>query len=1004
MNRVKLDRRNSSMDLIRIVAVFLVMSVHFLYHTSKTVENHVRDGFYNVKIDGMGPIEGIFKYFETGDIDCLHGPLMFLLILMKVLFSACVPLFMILTGYLMSKKVLSRKYYLGIRKTLVIFVLACIVCMFFKSVYLIPAAKEAFWDFDFAGMFDAIAKSKSYELKDYIFSIFGFSGANYAWYVEMYVGLFLIAPFLNLAYNKLGSKRKKQVLVATMVFLAILPSLINSFKFNSADWWLNPVSDTKGYQKLIPSFWMGSMYPLAYYFTGAYIREYGIKLKTRSMLPLFAILTFLFTAYCQYRSYGSKFQSGSWIYWYGVIPYITAVLLFTMLSRVKANNWHPTVRFAMWKISDVTFGMYLLSFIFDMLIYNSVLNTWFDNVYEKLPFYLPCVLICFVLSMISSFILTAAAKGLIILYQKIKAFVILQREKANYMKWQDLLFIALLVAAFIFSIWKTRYGFGGNDEPFYLTIPHRLTKGDALFRDEWNLAQMCSILQLPFTWIYTTITGSTDGIILAARIFYVFVHCGAAVLIYTRLRKYGVISVIACVLYFIYTPYNIMSLSYDSMGVELVALAGVMLATADYQKKLSLIFSGLFFAGAVLCCPYLLIVYVIYAVCMGIHLLLKNKDLRFVLKSDMFSLRSFLFFTLGAGILAVIFMLFTLPRVGISGLFENLQYMLKDPEHPPVQFGDKVWKYFRAIFFMKPHFKYSIYSYCAMALVMLIDRKRMLHRSVYLIITSGIVMYTYMLIFPELHKSTYNAIMFPLVFIGITSYVLCKNKPRELFAGVFVLGILYSFFVHYTSNQGFYVISMAFAAVNIASLMFLAQLIKEMQESPDNITYAVWVKRCSFAAVAFMLILQGCFEIGSKARHCFWDAQATEVNFEITQGPAEGLITTHQKAQTYDQIYDDISMYWGKEDDNLLVLSERTWIYLAADKPYGTFSAWLSGEKPNSLKRLKEFYKINPDKTPKYIYVPNDSKWDMGWLLAELNHMGYQYHTTNAGYALEKQG
>ena len=33
--------------------------------------------------------------------------------MMKVLFSACVPLFMILTGYLMSQKTLSRKYYLG---------------------------------------------------------------------------------------------------------------------------------------------------------------------------------------------------------------------------------------------------------------------------------------------------------------------------------------------------------------------------------------------------------------------------------------------------------------------------------------------------------------------------------------------------------------------------------------------------------------------------------------------------------------------------------------------------------------------------------------------------------------------------------------------------------------------------------------------------------------------------------------------------------------------------
>ena len=33
MDIKRLERRDSSMDLIRIVAVFLVMSVHFLYHT-----------------------------------------------------------------------------------------------------------------------------------------------------------------------------------------------------------------------------------------------------------------------------------------------------------------------------------------------------------------------------------------------------------------------------------------------------------------------------------------------------------------------------------------------------------------------------------------------------------------------------------------------------------------------------------------------------------------------------------------------------------------------------------------------------------------------------------------------------------------------------------------------------------------------------------------------------------------------------------------------------------
>lgn len=998
----KLGRRDSSLDLVRIVAVFLVMSVHFLLHTSKTAENQAQYGFYNLKVEGYGPVEGVVKYFESGDPTCLHGPLMFLMIMMKVLFSACVPLFIILTGYLMSQKALSRKYYLGIRKTLVVFAMACFVCMFFKSIYLNPAAKQAFYDFDFEAMFDAIGKTDKYNFKDYLFSILGFSGANYAWYVEMYIGLFLIAPFLNLAYGKLGSKRKKQVLIATMVFLAILPSLVNTFMFNSADWWLNPASNTKGYQKLIPAFWMGSMYPLAYYFTGAYIREYGIKLRTRSMLPLFMILTFLFTAYCYYRSYGENFNSGTWLFWYGAFPYVTATMLFTMISRIKANNWHPKVRFALWKISDVTFGMYLLSFIFDMIIYNNFLNEMFDTVYEKLPFYFVAVPLCFIFSMISSFILTGAAKGFIILYQKIKTFVIKQANKPNRKKWQDILFISLIFGAVIFALWKTKYGFGGNDESFYLTIPHRLLKGDAMFRDEWNLSQMSSILQLPFVWLYTSMAGSTDGIILAARVFYVFVHCAAAVLIYTKLRRFGVMSVIASVLYFIFTPYNIMALSYDSMGVELVALAGVLLATADYRKKLQIIFSGLALAGAVLCCPYLVLVYPLFGLCVLVHVLLRKKELRLAIKSEMFSARTFLYFSIGAGILAVIFALFTLPRVGISGLFDNLQYMLKDPEHKPTTFGTKLDQYFKSIFYMQPHFKYAVYSYCATALVMLIDHKRKHHRSVYLLVTTCIVIYTYMLILPYLHNKTYNALMFPLIFAGITSYVLCVNKPRELFAGLFIPGILYSFFVHYTSNQGFYVISMAFAAVNLASLMFTAQLISEMRETPDNITYAVWVKRLSFAMVAVMLIFQGSFEIGSKARHCFWDAQVKDLKVEINSGPAAGLITNKNNAESYLKISRDLSSALKNADGNLLILSERTWMYLSADMQYGTFSAWLSGEKPNTITRLKNYYKLNPDKKPEYIYVPGDSKWNMDWLLPALKKMGYSSGKTERGYVLKR--
>ena len=52
MDVKKLERRNSTLDLIRIVAVFSVLSVHFFLH----------NGFYSEKVEGFGPIEGIFQF------------------------------------------------------------------------------------------------------------------------------------------------------------------------------------------------------------------------------------------------------------------------------------------------------------------------------------------------------------------------------------------------------------------------------------------------------------------------------------------------------------------------------------------------------------------------------------------------------------------------------------------------------------------------------------------------------------------------------------------------------------------------------------------------------------------------------------------------------------------------------------------------------------------------------------------------------------------------------
>lgn len=88
----------------------------------------------------------------------------------------------------------------------------------------------------------------------------------------------------------------------------------------------------------------------------------------------------------------------------------------------------------------------------------------------------------------------------------------------------DIIFSVLFGAALVFALWKCPFGFGSYDDAFYLTIPHRLSMGDVLFADEWHVSQMAGLITTPLVWLYRTITGSTDGILLAARYAYVVFH------------------------------------------------------------------------------------------------------------------------------------------------------------------------------------------------------------------------------------------------------------------------------------------------------------------------------------------------------------------------------------------------------------------------------------------------------------------------------------------------
>ena len=364
MNLEKLKVRNPNMDILRIIAVLCVIGIHFFYHS----------GYYYTTNDNA------VMYFAT---------------VLRTLCSVCVPLFMILSGFLLCNKTLKKGYYSGIRKTIIVYILVAIACMIYKSIV------------------------GSYTLTPLTFftSILDFTGANYSWYIEMYIGLFLLVPFLNIIYKNLDSRKQKNILLITLIAITILPSLFNAFRFDSLEWWANPASNTET-QKLIPSWWVG-IYPITYYFTGCYIREYGTKIKNIYLIIALVVAVFGFGTFNFYRCYGMPFSTSNYVYWSGIEPYVMSVLIFLIISKLKLENINVKTKFVLWKISDLVLGTYLLSFLFDAIYYYEFLNKNTIDFYARFPF-MPLMILCvFVSALISSGIINLIAAGIEFCYKKI---------------------------------------------------------------------------------------------------------------------------------------------------------------------------------------------------------------------------------------------------------------------------------------------------------------------------------------------------------------------------------------------------------------------------------------------------------------------------------------------------------------------------------------------------------------------------------------------------------
>lgn len=555
----------------------------------------------------------------------------------------------------------------------------------------------------------------------------------------------------------------------------------------------------------------------------------------------------------------------------------------------------------------------------------------------------------------------------------------------------DLLFACALVPLLFFFLWKCRYGYGGCDEPFYLTLAQRLSFGDALLSEEWNLSQLSGVLLLPFYRLHALIAGGTDGIVLHFRYIYTAMQLLTTVLLYLILRRYRYGALCAVLLFAVYSPYDVMALSYNTFALMAMALCLSLLSHCKKEGRIGFLFAGFFYAVAVIANPYIILLY-LFCVVVLLTALLVNAVFRASEAARRENLRIYgrglLFFTLGAALPAVCLFLFILCRADIKTIMENLPAILHDPEHASRSAKEILYSVW---YVMRSTFGSFIAVWLLLTVLSLIDRKKA-HAWMYFSMTALTTATAVMIHIPSI-QTEYNYIMFPITLCGLSAYLLTRKKNRRVFLFLWCLGMLYAFCLGAASNQGENAICMGMPVAMVGSILLIWDFLKEQVGANATITAAKGAiltdKKSSrfttplvLCAAALLFLSQLCTECYAKSVHAFWEPSVAALDTKITEGPLAGVYTTKEHADAYNTLLAEIRDYRNGSSESVLFVTSSPWCYLYADRPYGVYSSWISTFSASGslaaallLDRLGDYYRLHPDRIPTDIYILKNDIW-----------------------------
>ena len=298
------QNRIAGLDFIRVFASLFTIAGHF-FVLNTPFRTTIYDGSFSLFIQSMANF--IFKG---------------------------TPFFMMLSGFLLSTKAFDKKYYKRGIKVILSYLFFSIITILFRRYYLQEDLSWTKW----------------------FLKILDFSAIPYAWYIEMWIGLFLLSPYLNIMYRNIDSKRLKYGLLAILIFLTAIPIFTNRYGLH-----------------LIPGFWE-SIYPLTFYFIGAFIREYRPKCSFKVGIPIVLLISMINPLF------NSLFVKNHTLIQIaadpsGIFGLLNSVIIFLMFYSIDIKSeW---IKKVLSKLAQATLGIYLCCYIFDALYYPIFIKYFF---------------------------------------------------------------------------------------------------------------------------------------------------------------------------------------------------------------------------------------------------------------------------------------------------------------------------------------------------------------------------------------------------------------------------------------------------------------------------------------------------------------------------------------------------------------------------------------------------------------------------------------------------